>query len=298
MIIVQLIGGLGNQLFQYALGRHLAIKTKTELKLDVCEFNNYKLRAYGLNNFKIMQNNATINEINRLKYGTNLALLTKALHFINKISYKLAKRSLVRKSTFIEESSLPFCPDILQLSGNVYLKGYWQSEKYFSEIKEVLYEDLELAEQLDWQNNKLLNEISCGESASIHVRRGDYVADPKASKIYASCDACYYTRAVEIIRKQHPLTRFFIFSDDPDWAETNLKISNSVVVRCNDASKNYADLHLMRNCQHNIIANSTFSWWGAWLNKNPNKIVIAPQAWFNNASTCSKDLIPKNWIQI
>lgn len=297
MIVVQLLGGLGNQMFQYALGRQLALKNSAELKLDISEFAEYKLHAYGLNNFNISQNFASPQEIKTLKYGANNPIITLAEKYLNKIAFRIMKKSVFKRATFIEEQDFAFSTDILDLTGEIYLKGYWQSEKYFQEIKKTIYQDFAITVSPDAENSALISEIKSCCAVSLHVRRGDYITNPTSNKLYTCCSPTYYNNALKRIKKNYPEAKFFIFSDDPDWAESNLSIANSKIVRCNNADKNYADLRLMSLCKHNIIANSTFSWWGAWLNQNADKIVIAPQKWFNDDKNTA-DLIPENWIRI
>ena len=134
---------------------------------------------------------------------------------------------------------------------------------------------------------------------SLHVRRTDYVQNALTNKIHGVCDQDYYASCVRYIGDQVSNPHFFIFSDEPQWAKDNLMFDFPMtVVDCNDASRNYEDLRLMSTCKHNIIANSSFSWWGAWLNSNPNKIICAPKQWFTDSTRNTKDLIPSNWIRL
>jgi len=286
-------------MFQYALGRHLAVLNSCELKLDIEGFAADPLREYHLNHFGLQQTFASSKEINILKYGHNNLPLVTATNFINRVSRRLTGEKLIKKHTYlIEKKIFTFCSEILKLSGNLYLEGYWQSENYFASIREILLEDFLMRTSSNATNSKFLEQIKESNSVSVHVRRGDYASDPQTSKLYACCTTDYYKAATEIINKRVKNARFFVFSDDPDWAESNLSFENQVVVRGNTADNGQEDLHLMQNCRHNIIANSSFSWWGAWLNQNPDKIVIAPKTWINLPDIDTRDATPKNWLRI
>ena len=271
MIITKLIGGLGNQMFQYAAGRRAAYVNKTELKLDTSWFKNPDgaiKRDYLLNVFNIEEVFATKEEINKFNVR-NQGLLT--------LFYK----------------------KILKINNNTYLEGYWQSEKYFKDIKDIIRKEFILKNKADVANQKMIRQIKNCDSVSIHIRRGDYVFDEKTNKYHGFCDLDYYLKAVVLIAKKVKNPQFFVFSDDPIWVKQNLHLKFPYLyVDHNTGKKDYEDMRLMSECKHNIIANSSFSWWGAWLNKNKDKIVIAPKKWFRESSINTKDLIPKSWIKI
>ena len=299
MIIVQLLGGLGNQMFQYALGRHLAILNSCELKMDTEGFATDHLREYQLNRFCLPQAFAAHKEINTLKYGHNILPLVSTANFFNRVSRRLTGIKLIKKHTYIIERQIfSFCPEILKLPGNLYLEGYWQAERYFVSIRERLLKDFSLKTSPDAANSELLEQMKAGNSVSVHVRRGDYASDPATNRLYACCNQDYYQAAKELIGRKIKEPRYFIFSDDPDWAEANLNFENRIIVRGNSTDNGHEDLRLMQNCRHNIIANSSFSWWGAWLNQNPDKVVIAPKTWINLPNLDTRDLIPEGWLRI
>ena len=153
--------------------------------------------------------------------------------------------------------------------------------------------------QQDAQSQMFSDRIQSTESVSLHVRRADYIQNALTNKIHGTCDQDYYDRAIRYIAERVIDPHFFIFSDEPEWVKENLKIDFPMtVVDCNDASRNYEDLRLMSTCKHNIIANSSFSWWGAWLNPNPDKLVITPEQWFNDKKRNTKDLIPEQWVKM
>jgi len=297
MIIVSLIGGLGNQMFQYALGRRLALKNKVDLKFDICELRKDPIigtpRKYNLHCFNILEKFATPQEIQKYK-GDNPGLLLKLIRII--LGGTTANRN---KSFIVEKENFVFDKDVLQVDKNAYLQGYWQNEKYFRNIRDVLLEEFTVKHPPDKKNQDVLNQTNSTNSVSIHVRRGDYVKDKRTNKHHGTCSLGYYKKAIEIIAKKIKNPYFFAFSDDIAWVKKNLQMKYPVYcVDNNNDEHNYEDLRLMSACKHNIIANSSFSWWGAWLNKNPNKIVIAPKKWLNNSDIDTSDVTPKEWLRM
>jgi Glycosyl transferase family 11 len=291
MIIVKLIGGLGNQMFQYSLGQHLAIKNNSTLKLDLQGFKDYKLRNYDLSCFNILENIATSNDLSDVILPSN-RLIRKVGKCIK------VKLNVVQQIQYIKESIFNFQPEILNLGDNIYLEGYWQSEKYFSDIKDVIIKEFTVKNRPDPINESFIEEIAGCESVSIHIRRGDYVSNPTTNKFHGFLGLDYYQRAIKLMLEKVDNPHFFVFSDDPGWANKNIKTDASITYIKHNNAKNYEDMRLMSTCKHQIIANSSFSWWGAWLNKNPEKIVLAPEKWFNDSSINTDDLILDSWIRI
>lgn len=289
MIITRLYGGLGNQMFQYALGRQLALSRGTDFYIDTSAFERYKLHKYNLDKFCILENIAKKKfiprDINRNFYIRN---------------YNLLFNKIFRKVLIIEEKEMGYSPNILQsLDSNVYLMGYWQSELYFNNIRNILLDEFTLKKDLREQSMKIFEKISVSNSVSLHVRRGDYVSNSNTMKTHGVCSLNYYNQAIQLLKDKYMDLTYFIFSDDKTWVKENLKITGKTYyVDHNDAEHNYEDLFLMSSCKHNVIANSSFSWWGAWLNKNQNKIIIAPKMWFNNPEKNSKDIIPSGWLKM
>jgi len=294
MIIVKLMGGLGNQLFQYAAARRLSIHHDTTLKLDISFFTRHKSRSYGLNHLCIREEFATTEEISALKCfplegSRKRSYMSKPLR---------ALQRAFRRSVFYERKLKPYDPNILKTPPNVYLDGYWQSEKYFSDIEGVIRREFRFRNEPDDINRNLVKEILNNESVSVHVRRGDYLSDPK-NRIFATCDQAYYYRCVAMIAKRVVNPHFYIFSDDSNWARENLHLDYAATfVIYNDAAKAHEDLRLMSMCKHHIIANSSFSWWAAWLSVREKKLVFAPKQWFNDPSFDTRDLIPNDWIKV
>lgn len=292
MIIVQLKGGLGNQLFQYAAGRRIAIANNFSLKLDLSWFEGQPDRPYSLNHFATIKDVASPAEIAHLA-GSKWA------HIKGYLLHKINLDGTYGKQTMISERSLDFDPSILQVSKGSYLKGYWQSEKYFKDIEEIIRKEFTVTTAPSPDNIKIANKIRSTEAICIHVRRGDYVSDPKANQLIGLCPLDYYYKSIDYILSKVDKPHFFIFSDDPDWTQQHIKIDAPITYVCNNSSdKNYEDLRLMTYCRHFIIANSSFSWWGAWLSPNVQKIVIAPAQWFRGVQYNDEDRLPKEWIRI
>jgi len=293
MIITKIYGGLGNQLFQYALGKSLALKNNTPLKLDISFFEQEQAhvtyRKYGLSDFNINAVIATAEEVNKIKRN-HLKGLFKSIY------WRLQYRKPYYKQNYIKEKSFTFDNNILNSPQNIYLDGYWQSPKYFENIRNILLKELSLKNPLNISEQQYFEKIQNTNSVSIHVRRGDYISNPKHTEIYAQLGMNYYNSAIAYIKEKVEKPSFFIFSDDMDWVKTNFKtIENCIFIDSNNAAHS---LSLMSACKHNIIANSTFSWWGAWLNYNEYKIVIVPQKWFVSEKINKKDMCPESWLAI
>lgn len=290
MIIVKITGGPGNQLFQYAAGKRLAYKHHTVLKLDIAEFEKKKHRKFILDKFKIKATYASWDEIKSFyKFSYCLPELVRPpLHNILKPFFK----------NIAYEKHFHFDNNILSAGDNIYLVGFWQSEKYFLDIEEIIREEFELRDGLAKKSQELLRKIKNTNSVSISIRRGDFVSDHNINQRHGVLDLSYYKRAIDFIVKNVRNPHFFIFSDDMLWVKENIKLSYpSTCVDINLPHNIHEDLILGSYCQYNIIANSTFSWWVAWLNNNKEKIVIAPQKWFNQLNYNTKDLIPKSWLR-
>ena len=215
-----------------------------------------------------------------------------------KIEKKLYRLGLFTVNNILYEKN-EFTLDTAVLNKkSLYLDGYWQTYKYFENIREILLEEFSLKEELNLENRNILNKIKSRNSISLHIRRGDYITNSHTSNVHGACSIHYYMEAIEYINRRIDSPVYFIFSDDIQWVKENLEFNNEkVYVDINDGETAYCDLELMKNCQHNIIANSTFSWWGAWLNINKEKIVITPKKWMNIKRDFS-GLIPIGWIKI
>lgn len=295
MVITFLYGGLGNQMFQYALGKKLAHRHQTVLKLDNSWFQSdmkgTASREFELNYFTITASAASEVEIAQVQEPYPF--------LIQKIVNRISSRLPYYKRRIVQEQHFHFDPNILRVGENAYLHGYWQSEKYFADVRDVLLREFSFRAPLDSANKQIADIIGKTESVSLHVRRADYVSSKEVNRVLGVCPPEYYTRAVQHIRKNitHPV--FFVFSDDIEWCRQNLSLHEEThFIDHNTGANSYRDMQLMSLCRHNIVANSSFSWWGAWLNQNADKIAIAPQRWFADTSINDKDLIPENWLRL
>lgn len=289
MLIVKIQGGLGNQLFQYAFASQLAMRSKTGFKLDVTFYEKNPSRKYELCHFGITGPIASVEEINAFKTPASFGLIL------------LKNKILQKKKRVVTESGLRFNPSYLKPVKSGIINGYWQSEKYFMDIAEKIKTEFTLLYPPTGENLSLLQAIKSGNSISVHVRRGDYDSDSSANQIHGTCSIDYYHKAAELIAQQVQNPIFYIFSDDMAWVRNYLKFKYQVCyVEINDSHTAFEDLRLMQHCHHHIIANSTFSWWGAWLNPKKNKIVVAPKRWFNDEEMerQATDILPDNWIRL
>lgn len=291
MIIVKLKGGLGNQMFQYSIGRQLAIHYQTTLKLDTGFYNSAKEitdittpRNYQLYNFCLNVAEATEKDLARYSQKKNIA---------GKLTQFFSGAKLLHEPAFI------FDPNFIEYGGNCYLEGYWQSEMYFKNISGVIRNDFNFRPSVKEKNAVMAAKINACNSVSIHIRRGDYFTNPQTNQYHGVCSKEYYLSAIERMRQETDYPHFFFFSDDIRWVQNNFPVNNQfTIVNANDAANAAGDLYLMSLCRHHIIANSSFSWWGAWLNSYTNKKVIAPAKWFNNPLLDTKTLLPENWITL
>jgi Glycosyl transferase family 11 len=283
-VYTRLHGGLGNQLFQYAAGFALAKRLRTDLIIDARIFDNSSLRKYELGHFNISARLGDKNDLPPSKQSP-----------LRYLVWRYGKQSPI----IYRENNLRFNPTFCSIEKPVYLHGYWQSERYFLEFGEELRTELSFTSPPFGKNAELFSEISAKNCVSLHVRRGDYISSA-GSKAHGVCSAEYFTNAInEISCAIGEQFTIVIFSDEPQWARENLKsIQPSIIVDINDSSKGFEDMRLMAACSHHIIANSSFSWWGAWLNSSKQKIVVAPKQWFANPTLRNPDLLPKNWIPI
>ncbi|MEK9131674.1 MAG: alpha-1,2-fucosyltransferase [Patescibacteria group bacterium] len=188
--------------------------------------------------------------------------------------------------------------DILRIkifSPKNYLRGDYQSEKYFENIEDTIHKEYSLKEALGEDGQELLTTIASSNAVSIHFRGNDYISGPKAS-FHGVCPQEYYTEAIDLISNRITSPHFYVFTDDIEWAKKYITLPTPHTIVSDKRIPTHEELILMASCQHNIIANSTFSWWAGWLNKNPQKMVIAPKKWFNHNTVDTTDLIPSQWI--
>ncbi|ANE50055.1 alpha-1,2-fucosyltransferase [Flavisolibacter tropicus] len=284
MIIIRVIGGLGNQLFQYAAARCLAEIRRTEVKLDVTGFQDYQLRNFDLNELGIKATVASSEEIEELKAKGTLQRIQSRL-----TPYKRRK--------FYKQPFFHFDPHFYHLGSKVYLQGFFQSERYFQPIQPIIRQEFGFKDELVKDVRTFGKYLPTQPSVALHIRRGDY-KDEETLRYHGILPFDYYQRAITLIKQKLSNPQFFIFSDDGAWVKENLQLDSVTIVSGTYSKTHFEDLYLMSQCKHNIIANSSFSWWGARLNENPDKIVIAPKQWFNEGPKDTQDLCPSNWIRL
>lgn len=285
-IYIKLSGGLGNQLFQYALGRSLSIQKECSLYIDTCWYSSIPNGS--------TERSILINQLNTI--ATYIDSKGKAEQLINQHNSNLINKFLKRKVTK-ENKYFSYDSTIIKKNLPIYLDGYWQSFKYFHKIRDTLINDFKPIEPANnyQEFEKLINDQK--ESVMIHIRRGDYINSPSASKIHGFIGTNYYRNAIEQIKNIVRNPVFFVFSDDIAWCKEHLpKDSIFFIETKNSAASPISELSLMSHCKHHIIANSTFSWWGAWLGEYKNKNVIAPKHWLSNQTINLDDLIPQDWV--
>ncbi len=290
MIISNIIGGLGNQMFQYAFGKALSIQKDMQYKLSIDMFNNYKLHQ----GFELHRHFRISDPIASKKDMQFVLGCYPPPNFRRAIQSPLLK--YLRPKNFFLEHNLNALSLVPTNFRSIYLQGYWQSEVYFQQIESTLRENFLFSGNISDANLKVLEDMKSGASVSIHVRRGDYLVG-KNRNIYSQLGINFYIDSIDYLQKNFSNLTFFVFTDDPKWVVSNLlpKYNNIRIVDHNKGVESAWDMHLMSNADHHIIANSSFSWWGAWLNDSSNKIVIAPKVWYsNNRSRIFST--PSTWI--
>jgi hypothetical protein len=290
MIIVQLKGGLGNQLFQYAAGLSLAAHHNVPLKVDISELRAPDEEIGTLRQFELQHliDSPVIASEQEIADFTDQNLFDKY--------YQKLLPSYKRK--IYNEKQFKYDPNFFKSGSNIYVKGYRQSEQYFRSIEKEVREKFRFKPALLNKVADFGDQLKDTQSVSIHIRRGDYT-DAALQSYHGLINKAYYQKAIEKMSTKLTNPAFFVFSDNIHWVKENLILPSSAkFVSGNISHTHYEDFYLMSCCQHNIIANSSFSWWAAWLNPNPNKIVIAPQKWFEGADLDMSDLIPSQWLRL
>jgi hypothetical protein len=288
MITTRLSGGLGNQMFQYAAGRRLALQHGVNLILDISWFekeglNALSARPYELAVFSIAGETSRQSSIAQASGGMRLKFWEKRPTIYHQYDDKYY-----------------YNPEILEASDNSVLDGFWQSQDYFADQADIIRKDFQIKKVPDAANKKILDQIKRGPAVSLHVRRGDYANQALHTAFHGLTTLDYYKEAIKLMTKELGSPTFFVFSDEPDWCKQNLKSKQPMVyVDCNDPAHGYADVRLMSSCDHHIVANSSFSWWGAWLNPSEKKTVIVPKRWFADSKAGNApQLIPKDWKRL
>lgn len=293
MIVVRLFGGLGNQMFQYAFALSLSKAHKQPFFIDTREFqescNRDTLRFFELNKYNISAQVILKERLSSYKLARHPLLY--------RIFRKLAKKLPFGFLGYYREQNFSYDNSILKTISTGYIDGHWQSYKYFENFRTEIVLQFR-PQHLDNQNQKIANQISTSNAVSLHVRRGDYITNQHAKQHHGSCTLDYYYNAIKKLEKNTSDLHFFLFSDDPKWVQENLKINHPLTIMDFNGAKNaHLDMFLMTFCKYHIIANSSFSWWGAWLSNSPDKKVYAPKNWFNSGQS-TDDLIPEEWERI
>jgi hypothetical protein len=287
-ITTKITGGLGNQMFQYAAGRSLSYHLNVPLFLDISSFQDYQVRDFQLD--KVFRIKST--ELVSVR-GRNIATSKKiAAHIL----HKFTSQPILPKIYY--QPSFGFWQDFYSIPDGSKIVGTWQNEKYFLPIESILREEFFFPDFKEERNKVIGRKIKSEKSVAIHVRKGDYLSQ-KGMKTYSQISRDYYLKALQIIKNRHGDTQAFIFTDDVDWATTNLYgLENVTFVDWNHNEQAFCDMQLMALCDHFVTSNSTFSWWSAWLGSNDQSTVITPKEWFVRNDLKSKDIHPGFWIQI
>jgi len=279
-------------MFQYSAGRALSLLRGQTFRLDISEFVGYELHQ-GFELQRVFNCETTIATESDMRsiLGWQVSHVTRRIlsHF---------RLAAFRRKGFIVEPYFHYWPGIKNVPSDSYLRGYWQSEKYFHEVASVIRSDFTFKNPLTRQNADLAVQIGQVNAVSLHVRRGDYVKNSKTTATHGLCSLEYYRKAIRHLADRVEKPYFFIFSDDIPWVKNHLDMDFSCqYIDHNSGAESYNDMHLMSLCRHYIIANSSFSWWGAWLNPSKNKIVVVPQRWFANDNNV-QDLFPFGWVPL
>ncbi|MBD2028356.1 alpha-1,2-fucosyltransferase [Leptolyngbya sp. FACHB-711] len=300
MIITKIQGGLGNQLFQYSAGLSLAHRNRTVLKLDLSwfEFNSY--RQYGLSDFRIRENFASREEINLFFQNQAFLKIKKQIRKAYNSIFDIQHFPYPISLTYLREEPDFDASKVFNISGDIYLEGFWQSYKYIlPEIEQQLR--LEFTPRYPdraevFTIREKIKESS--ESVALHIRRGDYVTNETYAKKHGFIGLDYYENALKLLKSKLGKFDVYVFTDDIPWVMSNFFHGEDFHLVSGGSLLASEELYLMAQCNHQILANSTFSWWAGWLNSNTNKTVICPKKWMNDSSLRIEDLILSSWIMI
>ncbi len=285
MVIAKLQGGLGNQMFQYAFGKMLAARHNTELKIDITMFPTYKYHLYTLDNLNISAPTATDEEI---------------AQFVKKRPLP-GRRNILRNlffadaTKYVVEPSFYFTQEMMSLKAPCFVDGYWLTEKYFLEIEDTIRKEFSVRTPLNDYTKRMEEKIrSAKHPVMLHVRRMDFAHDPTMKVNHGTVSQTYYEEAMRLMQERQQDADYFVFSDEPEWARQNIFPKGPTEYIGQGPEVNFMDLYLMSLCEHFILANSTFGWWGAWLSKSyRNNLTIMPSRMTNKMDT--RDLLCPGW---
>jgi len=293
-VLVELSGGFGNQMFQYAAGYALARRLGKQCTVDVGIYSPRNPVKYQLDRF-----------LGAPEIASAFELPLRSILMARGVSNKIFGRApfvslgLRRIRAFNEGSAFVFDRRFLDIQGEVYLRGYYQSEKYFDGYADDIRGIFEFKNAPSPENSKIMDLMAKTDSVSVHIRRGDYVSSAHTNQYHGTCPVSYYSDAFKLLGERCEKPFFFVFSDDPAWCKANIHPpGGTVYIDHNRGDDSPEDMRLMARCRHHVIANSSFSWWGAWLNPYPEKIVVAPRKWLETKSVQVLDLIPESWVTL
>lgn len=294
MVVIRLMGGLGNQMFQYAFGRMLSHSNDVHLQLDRSFLDHHEInmlhtpRNFELDVFNIkatIADNKTVASFRSLIAGRKAGFYINFPFFFNK--------------KILKEHSFRFDRKVILQKGNIYAEGYWQCEKYFEQIENDIRREFTFKTDPSPENRLIAEKIRQQPSVSMHIRRGDMAALPSAHQFHGICIPEYYDAALNLLKEKVGSFNLFVFSDEPEYVRANFNLPEPfTIISHNTGKHSFEDMRLMSLCNHHIIANSSFSWWGAWLNPSKSKSVVAPRKWFAHSEIDTSDIIPLSWIQI
>lgn len=288
MITIALCGGLGNQMFQFATGYALARRYGVGLRLEVSLLSKDEHREYVLDRWDLM--NASLVTLKAMKGTSPIPIMHRVTRRLSSVLGGTRHVAIYRSGY---DESVAGC------GPSAYLEGYFQSWRYFNQYHDEICNLFKPGRPLSEESLAMLDRIRHTESVSLHIRRGDYVSNSRTNAYHGVCDVNYYQRAIQHVSSIVEHLELFVFSDEPAWAAQNLKLGlPATIVSRSHAPDVHEDMILMQMCKHNIIANSTYSWWSAYLNANRSRVVVAPLRWFLSSNDPGTDLIPTNWIRL
>jgi hypothetical protein len=299
-VVSHLLGGLGNQLFQYAAGRALADRLGASLVLDATAFRTgYCQRPFELDRYPIQATVALRGFRKGPREGVvplpdSAAPAERALRLVRRVVAGEGNRSFRRpRLEVLIQEGFDYNARFERLTGSTYLAGYWQSYRYFEPAAETIRRELRRPAPPPGLNRDWLSRIGEANAVCVHVRRGDYLL-ARELRVHGLCSPAYYEKAMGRIAERLRDAEFFLFSDDHQWCRENFRGPGIHLVDANGPDAAVEDLRLMAACRHHVIANSSLSWWAAWLADHPDQTVIAPDPWFTHLSS-TPDLLPKHW---
>ena len=292
-IVVKVNGGLGNQMFQYALARKLSASLNVPVVLDLSFFELergiHTARPYELGHFAptlLPATSNTLAEFEKIRGSAMVQRMDKWLPF-------------TQSRHLFQEKEFTYDPSVLKIGDHTYVDGHWQTERYFDDSTPLIRTEFTFQAPYSAVDGEIVNRMEHGNSVSIHIRRGDYLTNKAAAAYHGVCDMAYYLRALKYLEERHQGLELFVFSDEIDQARAELKSSwPTTFVGHNTGANSFADMRLMAHSKHHIIANSSFSWWGAWLGNKAGGTVIAPSKWFLDPTINTHDLIPNRWTRL